>query len=455
MTSIKLARARERYKPPTGVRPGSVTTLFTFLRLSSRKARRDSLPILSAALAFITVLSLVPLLASLSHFSAGFFADRQTELVDLLASVLPYTEASINEQLRLFMSHTASLRGFGLVAFLLTALTAFGTIEHTINAIWDVPRRRSLRSRLSSFIMLIAWGPLLIGATYSGLYILRQQPAFETIASFVPLHLITFAVTVLGLTMLNWQVPYTHVDFRHALIGGSTSALLLEGLRAGFGYYAGQFPQMSLVYGSFGFALLFMVSIQLAWLIVLIGSEVTYCVQNFSAMSRPRRGVETAEGSWLALAALTLLTERLRQHKPITPHEHLAGRLGVSPEQLRRLLEPVAEAKLLQEIHGEVDGYVLACDPHTAAVGDVLDLYETEQWRVLEDLPGAGRGTLENLRARLAEARTKASKKLTLADLVPTEPAPKPPQPRTAPRAEPEPTTEEADPAEPPAAGEA
>ncbi|MEO1088498.1 MAG: YhjD/YihY/BrkB family envelope integrity protein, partial [Acidobacteriota bacterium] len=271
---------------------------------------------------------------------------------------------------------------------------------------------------MTSFVMLLAWGPILIGATYSALFLLRQQPAFKPIADAVPLHLITFAMTGLGLTMLNWQVPHTFVQFRCAALGGVTSAVLLEGLRASFGLYAQQVPHMSLVYGSFGFALLFMISIQLAWAIVLIGTEVAYCAQHFAAMSRPRREVSSAEGSWLALAVMTLIIDRFRRHEPMTPHDLLAARFGLPTEQVRRTLDPLVRASMLTENQSPIDGYLLSCDPYKTPVADIFDLYETEQWSVLDDLPPAGRGPLESLRARLAEARGKATKKLVLTDLL-------------------------------------
>ncbi|MEO1367508.1 MAG: YihY/virulence factor BrkB family protein [Acidobacteriota bacterium] len=405
--------AREPASPRSGL-----ARSWAFLRLSLAKARRDSLPIQSAALAFITVLALVPLLASLSYFSAGFFADRQGELVDLLARVLPYTEASITEQLRLFLEHSAALRGFGFIAFVVTALAAFGNIETTINAIWDVRSQRPFRRQMISFVMLLAWGPILIGATYSALFVLRQQPTFESLSDRLPLGLITFAVTALGLTMLNWQVPQTRVRFRFAALGGVSSALLLEALRVLFGAYTEQVPHMSVVYGSFGFVLLFMLSIQLAWAIILVGTEIAYCAQHFETMSRPRRAVASAEGSWLALAALTLILDRFRRREPVTPHELLSARLALPTDQLRATLEPLVDAAVLREDPAGITGYLLSCDPYQTPVSDVFELYEAEQWSVVDDVPPRGHAALDRLRGRLVEARKGAVGPLLLTDLL-------------------------------------
>ncbi|MEM6797127.1 MAG: YhjD/YihY/BrkB family envelope integrity protein [Acidobacteriota bacterium] len=419
-TESQWIRVRDRFRTGEAPAASRIAVFGRFLRLALRKARSDALPTQSAALAFITVLSLVPLLASLSHFSAGFFEDRLDEMVDLLAGVLPYTEGSINEQLRLFLRHSQSLRGFGLLAFLLTALTAFGMIEKTIHDIWNLPRRRPLRGRLNSFVMLIAWGPLLIGAAYSISFLVRQHPAFERVAASLPLGYLPFAVTLLGLTMLNWQVPYTRVGFRYALIGGASSAVLLELLGEAFSVYSQRLPQMSLVYGSFGFALFFMVSIQMSWAIVLLGTELTYCVQNYRALAKPRRPSERFESSWLGLAALVFLIEGMRRHEPVIGHEELAASLGIGNAELRGVLTPLVRARYLQEsLGGTMEGYMLACDPYRARASEVLDAYEEAQWTVLPALPEDAASRLEEMRARLAVARQDIAGDLVLAELAP------------------------------------
>ena len=64
-------------------------------------------------------------------------------------------------------------------------------------------------------------------------------------------------------------------------IGSLPTALAFELLRRFFRLYLEAFPAMSLVYGGFALAILFMVSIQVSWLLVLLGAEVAYAVQHF------------------------------------------------------------------------------------------------------------------------------------------------------------------------------
>lgn len=388
-----------------------------FLRQSAQKARADELPNESAALAFVSLISLVPLLAGLSYFSVGFFDGRQEELVALLSRVLPYTQADITAKLSEFLVESRSLRGFGFLAFLLTAATAFSMIERSINGIWIVSDRRPFRQRLNSFILLLCWGPILIGMTYSAIFVLQQSPAFGSMTDALPVRWVAFVATSVGLTMLNWQVPHTDVRFRSALVGGVTSATLIELLRWGFRLYVERADQISIVYSSFGFVFFFIVSIQLTWLIVLVGTELAYCVQNYRYLSRPRHRMGVIEGSWLGLAAMVTLTERFRGRQPVTPAEVLADRLGLGAAQLDDVLAPLLGADYLRESAGG-DGYLLSCDPYGVSVVELLDLYESRQWDILDQLPESTAERLQGLRARLARARSGAVESMQLVELV-------------------------------------
>ncbi len=57
-------------------------------------------------------------------------------------------------------------------------------------------------------------------------------------------------------------------------------------LRQGFASYVEVFRNVSVVYGSFAFALLFMISIELTWTIILFGSEAAYTAQHFPCCAR-------------------------------------------------------------------------------------------------------------------------------------------------------------------------
>ena len=258
-----------------------------FIVLTLRKSGRDGIALHSSALAFSTVFSIIPLLAAFLFVGGHVFQEYRPQVIGILKQILPYTEDRLLAQISDFLSQAEHLRGIGLAGFLVVALITFASIESTLNRIWNITAGRALRTRLYSFFMLLFWGPLLIGAAYSVLAVLRRQTAFERLwENSLPFMAIPFLVTAFGLTMLYWAVPNTAVRFRPALIGGVTAALLIEVLRFGFKLYLRFAPNLSLVYGGFALALFFMLSIDAAWLIVLLGSEISYTSQHFAAICR-------------------------------------------------------------------------------------------------------------------------------------------------------------------------
>ena len=389
-----------------------------FFLLTFRRSHRDGVLITSSALAYVTILSLIPLLAAFTFVGTRIFSKFQQETLDVFVQVLPYHEASVTEQLEEFLSQAQKLQGWGLLAFFATSLFAFGTVEETINRIWNVARRRPWRVRLLSFTLLIFWGPVLIGATFSSLFLLRQTLGERLLESSVALNIAPFLATLLGLTMLYWLVPYTSVSFRCALTGGLAAAILFEILRQGFGIYVGLLTRPSQVYGRFAFLLFFAISIQVAWTAVLYGTELAYCAQHYRALARGLGGPPRLQGRWLGLAATVLLADRFDRGEPISELDPLSDRLMVPPDELAAILEPLVEADVLRHTEGRERGYLLARPPHKIDVSRVLASYDAGGRQAFDPTPDELRPLLDGVADRIAKLRDQGLDGVTLAGLL-------------------------------------
>ncbi len=401
--------------------------LWRFAELSIRKAWADHLLQRSAALGFVTVLAIVPLLTVFSLIGKKLFDQDPERIVEILSRVMPFAEETLVQHLGAFLLQASTLSGPGFVALLLTSLGVFSTVEETFNRIWNVSRRRDLRSRLLSFILVLFLGPM-VGATYSSLFVLRNKSGLSELADSLPLQVVPLLVTLIVLSMLYWLVPYTKVRLPHALWGALVATFLIEVLRRGFGLYVSRLQFYSAIYGTFGLALLFMISIQLSWWIVLLGSEVTYCLQNHP-LATDRRRQAALEGSWVGLAALAMVLERFRDRQPITSQELLSERLRLDAGELQQALEPLLEIQILRRTGGDDAGYLLSCDPYRIDLTQVLEAYEGEHQALLEPLPAELISSLSQLRQRLVEARSQGLAGLTLAGLLLGKDVTEPPSP--------------------------
>jgi membrane protein len=387
-----------------------------FFALTLRQSHEDSIYLTASALAFVTILSLVPLLAALSFVGTRVFSQYPEKSLEVFIQVLPYSEKTLTDKLREFLDQAETMHGVGLAALFGTTLLAFATIEETFNKIWNVSRRRPFRYRLLTFFLLLFWGPLLIGVTFSSLILLRQTPAMrELVQGSLLLHLIPFLATVVGLTLLYWLVPSTGVRFRNALAGALFGAILLEILRQSFGYYVEFFRGVSTVYGSSAFVLLFMISIELTWTIVLLGSEAAYTAQHFQLLSRGLHTHPPVAASWVGLAALAFLATSGREGEPPSSEE-LASHLSLPARDLERALHPLLTQGLLRETPGRT--YLLGRNPAALRVEEVFDAYEHRARRSVEHIGTDLRDRLERWVELLAYTRAERLGPLTLAQLL-------------------------------------
>ena len=396
----------------------SARRLGSFFLLTFRRAHRDGVLITSAALAYVTILSLIPLLAAFAFVGARVFTAYQERSLEFFVQVLPYHEAPVTDQIEQFLVQARELEGWGILAFFATSLFAFGTVEETINRIWNVARRRRFRVRFLSFTLLVFWGPVTIGAIYSTLLILRKRFGPELLESSVTLSLLPFAGALVGLTMLYWLVPYTSVSFRCALTGGLAAAILLELLRLSFSLYVTLLTNPTAIYGRFAFLLFFAISIQLTWAIVLYGSELAYCAQHWAALARGMGQEAHFQGRWVGLASVLALAERFERGEPVTSQDDLAELLLVPADELESILEPLVEAKILEPTEGRDREYLLARPPHRLTAGSVLAAYDTRSHRVFEPLGANLQAALDELALQIAELRRQGLNEVTLADLV-------------------------------------
>ncbi|MEO8197582.1 MAG: YihY/virulence factor BrkB family protein [Thermoanaerobaculia bacterium] len=249
-----------------------------FLRRAVRKAHHDRLGLVASALAFSSVLSLVPLLALISRFVARAVKQDDGRTLTVLRTLLPYSEKTLVTALDSFVTQAEALSGLAMIGFLVTCGSTFLTVEEAIDKIFRVERRKGrILHRLFSFSLVVVWGPLAVAGIVTLLLHLAQNPTFSgTLRRSTLAHWLPLLITLLGLTLLFWWVPNRKVRIRNALAGAAVATIALHGLQIGFSAYVRLFTAASrVVYGSFTILFFFMISVQIAWWLILVGCEVT------------------------------------------------------------------------------------------------------------------------------------------------------------------------------------
>ncbi len=275
--------------------PFQLDRLLSFVRFLIKRFMADNAPHSAAALTYTTLFAVVPVMtvtfSMLSVIPAFQGVGEQIQNY-VFSNFVPSTGAVVQGYLHAFSNQARQLTWVGVGVLMVTALMMLLTIEKAFNTIWRV---RQPRRGISSFLLywaVLSLGPLLLGAAFATTTYVTSLVLFSgpeaLLGAGVVLRLTPLVLSIAAFTLIYAAVPNTRVPLRHALVGGTFTAVLLELARRGFGLYVMFFPNYELIYGAFAAVPLFLLWIYLSWIIVLFGAELV-CGLSSSHAWRTRR----------------------------------------------------------------------------------------------------------------------------------------------------------------------
>lgn len=245
--------------------------------------------LLAGAVAYYTLLSIVPLLI-LILIVLSHVVDQAALLATLggaLEWVAPGQSQVMVRELEAFLAHRTSIGWVLLGTMLVFSTLAFTVLENAISVIFlhrvSVRKRPLLGSVLISFgyILFLALA-LLIGTLISASLNAIGRESIEVLGhswslggiSAVALYLIGVLLEILLITSIYLIMPVGRLSPWHALIGGATAGLLWEVIRHGLLWYFSSLSQVSVVYGSLTTAIVVLISFEIAATLLLLGAQV-------------------------------------------------------------------------------------------------------------------------------------------------------------------------------------
>jgi len=243
-----------------------------------RRFHSENMMQTSAALAFTTLMALVPLVAVvLAVASAVPYFDLLVARLDLLIreALLPSGAAgAIVGSIGRFSHKAQQLTWAGIGALSVTALLLINTIERAFNHLWQVqPRPLLARLRLYVFVMMV-W-PFILGAVAGAISfaVTTSLGFFDESLWFRRLTLKVVATLLLGLffSFLYYAVPNAPVSRRAALAGGVFAALAFAAMQKIFELFLVSSAMLKSIYGAFAAFPVFLIWLHLSWAVVLFG----------------------------------------------------------------------------------------------------------------------------------------------------------------------------------------
>jgi len=263
--------------------------LFRFLLLVLRDFKRNQGLLLSGAVAYYTLLSIVPLLL-LAFIVLTHFIEEQ-QLIHILSRylemVIPGYAATLTEQARAFLEHRKAIGIIGFLTMLFFGSLAFSTLENAMSVIFFrrviIQRRNFLVSAIIPYGYIFVMGltivlvSLLVGAIET-----LESSQWRILgwswnlggATGVALYILGIVCEVMIFTSIYLVMPVVRVRFRHALIGGITAAVLWEITRRVLFWYYAAVSMVNVIYGSITIMVVALLSIEVVAVILLLGGQV-------------------------------------------------------------------------------------------------------------------------------------------------------------------------------------
>jgi|AraplaMF_Col_mMF_1032025.scaffolds.fasta_scaffold00012_107 membrane protein len=365
---VKLAAAQHAAERARAIAGRTSKATPSFLRYLLARFQSDGCTTAAAALGYTSLLAIVPMLTiALSMFAAfPFFAGmRDTMVQSLFNNLAPSLGATVQTYLNTFMANAGKATGAGIVGLAVTAILLIHTIQTAFDRIFGSTSRKTQWNRFPIYWALLTLGPILFGVSFSiSTYFFQMAGSAEIygVSTGVQIigNILPFVLEAAGFALFYRLMPTRPVRNVDAIWGGLAAAFLFEVVKRLFGLYLHYAPTYQALYGALAAIPIFMVWMYLAWVITLIGAEITAALPEWRAGRRSfvahhRRGDQLS----FSLGALALLRQA-RSHGVGVRTQDFVKELQADPVQMHALLEQLQRANIIA--HSDHGRWVLTRD---------------------------------------------------------------------------------------------
>jgi membrane protein len=280
--------------------------------------------------------------------------------------------------------------GIGILILLWAVYSFFQSVEQAFNGIWNVQKSRSILHQLTTYIAIVVLIPVLIVCS-AGINIFLHT-TIESTMHIEALHhffhtsgvkFLQFAIVWLFFTIMYMAIPNTKVRLLSALIPAVLMGTLFQLLQMLSVYLIAMLSRTSIVYGAFATLPILMTMLQYTSLLILIGAEMSYAIQNNEEFEYEQdlNNMSRQYKDFIMLYLLSVIIRRFEADEdPYTAHE-LAIRDHLPIRLVNQLLSRMTDTGILREVYieGEEERtYQPALDTHKITVGMVLKRIEQQ-----------------------------------------------------------------------------
>ncbi len=371
----------------------------------------------ASALTYYTLISIVPFLAVAFGLATGFGFEQYLEeelkqAFDEQKVVIAYSIQFARSLLQ--NAKGGVIAGIGIVTLLWTNLSMLSSIESALNDIWKVRQPRSWPKKISDYLAIMIIAPIFVVVSSSvSVFIMTQLTATAKDYSllewmsgylFTLLKLTPFFLSAMLFVMVYMFLPNVRINAKPRIIAGIIAGVAFQLWQWAYIKFQVEISNYGAVYGTFAALPLFLLWLQVSWLILLAGAEIAAHIESEMTYASP---VASGRFSNITQKKLGLLTLERTIHayttgEPPQTALEVAQDLGVPLMTVQHTLDIMVEGGILVEVitHTGRMGYQPSKD---AKLFNIIGVCEAIEKQTSWEIPIESTLALEKINNYLGE----------------------------------------------------
>jgi len=338
--------------------------------LAVRGFDEDKCFLRASALTFYSILSIVPIVAMAFGIAKGFGFEKLLEK-RLLESFTGQEEVMMRV---INFSHSllentkgGMIAGIGVVILFWTVIKVLSNIERSFNDIWGIKKARTFVRKFSDYFSIMLICPLLIIISSSITVFITTQVKLITekivlLGMFSPviyffLAFLPYCMIWVLFTFVYILLPNAKVNFGAAILAGVIAGTMFQVVQGAYITFQVGVAKYNAIYGSFAALPLFLVWLQISWLIVLFGAEISFAHQNVETYEFEPDCLQASYSfkRLLSLRIANLLIKNFSKgEKPFTAAQ-ISHTIEIPIRLVNQILYELVQSGIISEVKSEED----------------------------------------------------------------------------------------------------
>jgi len=240
----------------------------------------------ASALTYFSLMAIVPFFALIFAIAKkiGYQENVEKELLERFNEQKEIISKVVEFAKNLIVEARGGLIAFvGIVFLFWSLIKLFSNLESSLNEVWQIKKPRNFKRSLSNYLALMFVIPIFVVAIVAlKIYImtfLSNDYIAEDLIIF-SWSSIPYLLILVLFTFVYVFIPKIKVKIKYAFISAIISSALYQIIQSIYVNFQVGITKLNAIYGSFAALPLFLIWLQISWLIFLFGAELCSAFQN-------------------------------------------------------------------------------------------------------------------------------------------------------------------------------